>query len=466
MKPFADWAYIRFHRLQLDYLMRGEMREETRNEQAVVLFDESCQEITQCNDRALSSGIYKGMALADAWLLEDNLQAIPADFVFEGSLLEQQAQALYMHMADIALDPETCGLWIRLDRLHRLFEDQHAIQTCIHTVMDGLSFSLALSDNPRAAQFYTHPAAPSLQASSLSTELVLALARVGLTSADQVLAMPVAVIGQKFGGELVDWLLQMKGQNSLPLAFFQPHPGFRQMAQLTTEVVTWQGLRFTLHRLLQLLERYLGEFQQATTRVELHIDSRTGYRTTVPLQLAAPAHRAEHFLELFQIILEKRSLSTPALYLELTTDTLEPLVTTSGTLDKKADTTQSNLPALLRRLEMRLKRGSPERLYTLFTTSHWMPDKQQLKAVAGGNLSGTCHQQLDKEWRPVWLTDAQPVQIECWRIASQKQIFITPWWLGESVKYEYVKAQHTASGQWAWLRYSSALQWQLVGWAC
>lgn len=468
MKPYPDWAYIRFHRLQLDYVVRdGDF-----DEQAIVLFSDTTQMVVQCNELAASAGICAGMPLADAWLLCENLQTLPSSQQFEQRLLEEQALALYEHVADIALDNDGPGLWLRLSRLHKLFRDEQTLLVCIRQVVQELVVTIALADSPRAAQFYAQKNAPSLQASRLEPMLISALARVGLTSAEQVLSIPVAIAGRKFGDELVNWVHQMQGQCGLPLVFFQPRSGFYQSVQLTTEVVTWQGLRFALHRLLQDLESYLREHQQATTRLEVQIGNRAGKWESVPLQLAAPAYRAEQFFALLQIVLEKRALRTPALYLALIVSTFEPLAAQSATLEQTAISAQMTLQDLLARLQTRLQRGQPERLYTLSTTSHWMPDTQQQMVATSGYPAGTCHHQLRDEWRPCWLTAPQPVQINEWQLATRRQRLVSPWWCGQPVQYDYALARHAESGRWAWLRQTQEQQgaqaepWMLVGWAC
>lgn len=456
------WAYIYLPRLQLDNL---QLMHPNLSLCPVVLYEEASQEVSQINTPAADAGVWVGMALSDAWVMAGELQAFVHKPDFQRKLLEQLADQLYQNFADIALHGSQ-GMWIRLQAMQRLFTCENEALASLQALLTGLTHCMRTATTPLAAQLLA--CAPKtktlddlhIRYTTLSSPLQQKLQRMGLQTLAQVQRIPSASLGAKLGFELVQFIARLQGQSSLPLTFFQPADEFRQEAQLATEVHSWNGLRFPLHRLLLTLEAYLRGRQQMARCVEIILIDRQSQEQSVRVQMAEGEFRAAQFYALAQLRFEQQRLLSPALALRVEVKTFEDMRAESPSLTASTSgSSEMSLGNLLNVLQTRLGSAC---MYGLAVADGWLPESVQQRVAAATPLL-----QVSTEWRPPWLLDPQPIEIISWQVISQPERLVEPWWQQRQSSLrtrDYVIARD-AHGRRGWVFFDHRAQaWFLQGW--
>lgn len=456
------WAYLYLPGLQLDNL---QLMHPALEEQPVVLYEEATQLVHQVNKAAATFGIRPGMALSDAWVLAVELQAFEHKPAFQRQLLEQLAEQLYQHFADLALD-ESHGIWVRLQAMQRLFDCEEAALRALQLQLTGFTGVIRTSTTPLAAQLLARaPRADTLEKveiahTSLSAPLKQKLQRMGLPTLHHLQQIPAASLGAKLGLELVQFLAQLNGKQPRALTFFQPAGIFRQEAQLAAEVHNWNGLRFPLNRLLLALEAYLRSRQQTTRCVEIVLFDRQEQAQQVQVHMAEGEFRAAQFYTLAQLRFEQQRLTAPALRLRVEVTSFETMQAQPSSL---ADNASGNpgmpLGALLNVLQTRLGKNCT---HGITVGDGWLPEEVQRRAPAATPLL-----RVANGWRPPWLIRPQHVDIADWKIISQPERLVEPWWKqrnqGLRVR-DYVVARD-GQGRRGWVYFDHSTQaWFVQGW--
>lgn len=473
-----SWIYLHFPSLQLDQLL---LVQPELKDCPLVLYDDSDLKLKQVNRTAVELGIQPGMALSDAWLLSSELVAQAVLPAYEKQLTSQVALYLYNYFADIALSEEG-GLWIEISvmqRLHRgQLESVRRLRSKLRTL--SLSYSMGRATNPAAARVLAkagvcleqcevtwEQAREALQSldigyTELQPEVIKKLRRMGLYSIGKLLNMPLALLGRKLGDGVVNCVAQLQGQQPFALQYFRPAVHFHQRMPLATEVFSWQGLRFPVNRLLLDLEHYLRVRQKMTRQLKLTLYTRDKQPIRVLLSLAQPTYRAQDFMSLCQLRLEREPLQQPILELALTVNNLEswlPGDQKSLTAGNQTSA-QISLQQLLNQLQTRL---GESRIHGLTVTQSWLPELAQKRTKAGTPLP-----QWQESWRPLWLLNTPlSVNINQWQFISQPERLQTHWWHSPNLQVQtrdYLLAKDE-SGCVGWLYFDYASeQWLLQGW--
>ncbi|MGX5915654.1 Y-family DNA polymerase [Aliidiomarina sp. Khilg15.8] len=456
------WAYLYLPALQLDNL---QLMHPALSEQAVVLYSDASQLVIQANGAAMEAGIQVGMALSDAWVLAGDLQVFVHKPAFQRQLLEQLAEQLYQHFADLALD-ESHGMWVRLQAMQRLFASEDAALKALQAQLNGLTSCIRTGPTALAAQLLARspqsyaPGDIDVRQTSLSAPLKQKLQRMGLQTIDHLQRMPSATLGTKLGLELVQFLAQLHGQQPLGLSFFQPSGVFKQEAQLAAEVHNWNGLRFPLNRLLLGLEAYLRSRQQMTRCVEITLFDRQSQQQRVRVNMAEGEFRAAQFYTLAQLRFEQQRLSAPALILRVEVRTFEAMQAQAATLtESTSGSAAMPLGALLNVLQTRLGRAC---IHGVAVGEGWLPECVQQRVPPGTPLL-----KVAAGWRPPWLLEPQPTEIAGWQLISQPERLVEPWWCHQERALrirDYVVARDE-HGRRGWIYFDHQSQgWFIQGW--
>lgn len=484
-----SWCYIGFSQLQLD---AWEYRENL-HEHALAVVCEHRQVILQANSSARQYGIAPSMNVSDAWLLCDSLAYQFHQPELEHELLTIHVGYLYRHFADISIDPTEFGLWIKLHTQQHLYPDLAAVEQQLAAILHDFTYTAFFSSNPTLAKIGIDDRhVPLLEAvqkvcitrALLSPSLEHKLLRMGLNTIDKVLKIPLEVLGKKLGQEAVNLHLKLTGRTSLNLTFFHPETSFYGHRQLHAEITTWSGISYVVSSLLETLEGYLIEHQQATQQVSLILFQRdypnnpaipphpdAAQQTTVDISMARPTCRASEVFHVVQLHMETRKFTQPVTDIALRVTQLEPL-NSSNTGFWLAQHTDDGLDTVLNRLQAKL--GSA-RIKRVIPQSGWLPERQQVLCDAGSMLTDTT--ELQRTWTPAWLLDAVPIELNQWQLQGQPQRFSVPWWLSQTnvsqtnIVYvrDYWLAQD-AAGRCGWIYHEHSVDtesghWFLQGWA-
>lgn len=476
------WCYIRFAQLQLDMWQH----DENLSDHCLAIVCEHRQEVMQCNDEASRSGIKPGIALADAWLLCENLEYQLYQPNLDQNLLEAQTLILYPWFADICVDSRYMGVWIQLHSQQQLYKNEVEVEHRLHELLANLTYTIAFASNPSLAKLGVDDRHQLLldaaqgvpiQYADLSPELEQKLMSMGLATLDKVLRIPIDVLGKKLGHEVVQWCLNLTGRSTLNLHFFHPQAIFYRHRQLNAEITAWEGVRFVLKSLLETLETFLRNHQKSTQQVSVLLFSRGSSHNpanppslphpgvaSLDITMARPCTSSAEMFNVMQLQMEAFKFPGPITDVALQVSHLETLrsVNSGFWADQFTD---DGLSTVLNRLQAKL--GS-KKVQRLAPQSGWLPELQQICTDSGATAG---HQALAAAtWVPLWLVTPQPIYIETWQVQGQPQRLVVPWWLAPSQSLtlrDYWLAQD-GQGRYGWVYFEFDNDqggcWYLQGW--
>ncbi|MBW3139366.1 DNA polymerase Y family protein [Ferrimonas balearica] len=429
---------IHFPDLALHHLARGL----PQSERPLALISGHPLTIQQCNDAARALGVVPGQRLATATALCDGLLCHPLPD--EAPLLEAMAQWAYGLSGQVMLFPPQT-LVLEVSSMLRLFG---GLASWLSALQQGLA-SLgqpahwALSHTPMAAALLARARQPETEARPVTEALAslplsawdlpadaeVRLAGMGVHDGKALLALPRAELGQRFGAELLLYLERLLGQRPDPRPHFQPPEHYQRRLELMEEIETLAVLRFPLNRLFLELAELLRRRQLAASEVQIGLQHRDRPATELTLRAAGPEFRAEVWMTLCQLQLERLVLYEPVIALTLAAPVLLPLEPESAALlpgqgpDRAAQD-------LLARLQARL---GAERIYSLQSVAEVRPELAQRRCAPGAGAGEAVVAE-----RPLWLLpEPAPIARDTVTLLSGPERIETGWWDAQPVARDY-----------------------------
>lgn len=385
----ALWMAVWLPHLALDALAQTGS---SRTEPLIVVEAGPRPRIHDGNRAARQAGVGPGMALADA------LAVLNAPAVFDycpelmHSHLETLSTILLQFSDHVCPEPEQQRILLEIGRSLRLFRGLEALHGQIRQTLRALGYSPAIgvARTPAAARLLAgvrnsrHPVEHDalrrvlsplpLTALPLPGEAIDALRDVGLHRIGDLLRFPRADLALRYGDALPKLLDRLLGAAPETLPRFQPpeHPSFR--LDFDQEVTSSEALRFPLKRLLLQLEQALYARHRTVQHLELQLAHREG-RTTMTLERSQPGHRAEPWLELWNIRLSRQALPAPVRGICLAATRLLPVTGNAPDLfGSSRDTVEGN--GFLARIRARLGDNAVLRFAP---TLHPLPEGAQIE---------------------------------------------------------------------------------------
>ncbi len=310
---------------------------------AVVEADSPLSQLLWVNEAARHAGILPGMRYAAGLALDRNLRAatVSGD---EIAAAVQRLQRLLLHFSP-EVEPserEPGVFWLNASGLDRLYGSPAAWAQRLHTSLRRRRFRTSVvvgftrfGSYSLARQRKGVTVLPSRQAESQACRAVpLArldidvrlrenLARLGVHSIDDFLALPARGIARRFGAEARDLYRLARGDDITPLQPYQPPEPDRSRQDLeTAETDAWR-LLFQIKRLLHPLLDRLARRRQAIAAVhlKLRLGDRRCHQET--LQPATPTLDVVLVMELVRLRLEKLALDAGVESVSLQVDAAE-----------------------------------------------------------------------------------------------------------------------------------------------
>lgn len=374
----------------------------------LVIVDGSAQRtrIVACNDKARQAGIAPGMTLAAAQALRHHLVAVAHDKQRERAALQELASWAYQYSAQIALFPlhEGSGLAIETGASQRLFGGPAALRRRIDEGLQALGYraSAASAGTPAGARLLARaalrsPAAGGAQADGpddlrnrllplplelLAWEAQLAetLHTLGLHTIGDLLALPRAAFGRRFGAQRLLALDRLLGSIADPQAYFVPPLRFQARIDLPADLDEVAGLLAPLQQLLRLLEGFLRGHGTGATALLLrahHNRRRAQVRapTAIALALAVPERDPQRLLDLFRERLARASLPESAIALELELEHMAAWIPVNASfLPPSAQAAAQGLDALQLAQTLHARLG-PRGVFRLQSVSDHRPER-------------------------------------------------------------------------------------------
>ncbi|MFV7783218.1 Y-family DNA polymerase [Shewanella marisflavi] len=212
----------------------------------------------------------------------------------------------------------------------------------------------------------------AISALPLPLSVQRACENMGLTQTQELLALPLSELGERFGEAMLTLLAQLKGQLPQVHRFYQPPESYQHKLALLYEVSHLEGLAFPLSRMLATLSSYLMQRQQAVLALRLTLVFRDLTMTPLRSDIRYPfaEHRADALLKLCRVQLDSLSLAAPVISLEVEADTLVALAVQTPNWYQSQGKSDASM-RLLSLLEARL---GAEKVKGVSNCSHHLPE--------------------------------------------------------------------------------------------
>lgn len=333
--PSPLWLAIRLPALPLDALLRGDDPDEA----PCVVIEQ--QRILTANTAATDTGLLPGMKLATAQALCEGLRALERDSAREQQALDALAQRLLHLTPSVCLCPED-ALLLEIGGCLKLFRGLKPLLAAARAdlLSAGFCHALALGHTPLAALHGTllpahqrpghDPETPLTRDSILTALAPLPLTRLrrpakeidslmspGFKTLGEVLALPRAALGKRFGKGLLLWLEQLTGERRHVLTPVTPREQFKQQLEFIEPLHSIEALLFPMQRLLGDLMCFLQRRQCEVRALRWRIGDINQQQQTLIIRRSKTDNDGQTWLMLSKRQLEQARLSAPALTLSL-----------------------------------------------------------------------------------------------------------------------------------------------------
>ena len=451
------WVCIVFPQLALDGVLRT--RPEPDAPLALLSGPAQRRVVQTVNSAARELGLRPGQSLAAA-------QAISRDFAcvdYEPAEIERWQQFLaawaYRYSSQVSLRYPR-ALVFEIESSLGLFGPWPPLQARLREELTQLGFRhrIVAAPNPAAARalanvhdglavadpasLLAHVQALPIARSGLAPTVATALARMGLRTVQQLLALPREALARRFEPRVLEHLDQLRGLRPLPLEFYQPPERFAARIELNFDVLSHQALLFPLRRLTADLATFLAGRDSGVQRFELLLEHAQCEPTRVPVGLLSAEREPGMLFELARGRLEQIQVGAPVRAFGLQAADLPRFVPQHRQLFEERP--QQALPWEQLRERLRARLGD-EAVRSVGWQADHRPEYTWQSAV--GHLSGPPAGDVR---RPGWLL-AEPVALAASsvRVLQGPERIESGWWDGGDIRRDYFLVQ-TATGQQGW----------------
>ncbi|MGF1707991.1 Y-family DNA polymerase [Enterovibrio baiacu] len=330
------WLYLYFPALFLNTLER-----DNDNQSPLIVLSRATGNVCQANQQAQEHGIRLGNDLGTASALCHALNVVDYDEEKEAERVQQLASLIYQVNADIIVHAPA-GLMMKVSPMLALYGSLEAYWDALRPVLveQQVQFHFAFSPYPEAAKqlaisgadcvFLTEEntrtalALLSVRQLGFSAAHVTQLERMGIRQAQQLLDLPLASLGQRFGKPLTAQIRRLTDTQIAHAATFTPPAYFRQSLELLHDIENSQTLCFPLQRMLREMEAFLQVREAVVPSITLYFAQRDHDEKTLTITAAAPESATSRWMTLLQLYLEKLKLDAPVMHIRLHADTLLP----------------------------------------------------------------------------------------------------------------------------------------------
>ncbi|MGF1769755.1 DNA polymerase Y family protein [Enterovibrio makurazakiensis] len=442
----------------------------------LIILSGSNGSVCQANQSAFEHGITLGNDLGTASALCHTLHVVNYDGKNEAERLLQLASVLYQVNADIVLYPPN-GLLMKVSPMLKLYRSlDHYWHTLLPLLTnENVTFHFALSPYPEAALKLaqaksdkgfltpesTQSALDALNVRQLgfTDKQAVQFERMGFRQAKQLFALPISSLGQRFGKSVPEQLRALTQTQTAKQTFFTPPEHFQQSIELLHEIANSQTLCFPLQRMLKEMEKFLDAREAVVPNVMLIFTQREKDDKTLTLSAAAPESRANRWMPLLQLHLEKLTLDAPVTHIRLEASTLLPKQSPTQDLfaGKRGQLTSGELISL-----MQAKAGK-QAVYSLTLKNDHRPEH----AFRRQPPLHACEQTLPTHLpsRPSLLhMSPRPLLARPETLTGPERIS-GGWWDKTPIQRDYFIARNQ-QGQWCWVFRTATGEWFEHGLFC
>ncbi|USD39333.1 DNA polymerase Y family protein [Ferrimonas sp. SCSIO 43195] len=463
------WLGLHFVDLALHYQLQSHPEPA-----AAALISGQPRRVRQCNDVAQTQGVSVDQSVATATALCPSLWLLEPLADSQEVLLELAQWAYGFSGRVVLVAPDL--LLLEGSSMLRLFQGLDGWRQAINRGLEvlGLPYQQGLGLTPLAATVLARQGLdgnsddPCRLAALLRSLPVTALQlpndcgerlmQMGIQQAGQLLALPRAELGSRFGAELLLHLARLQGELPDPRPEYQPSPQFQQKRLLLEEAEQASMLLFPLQSMVAALAEFLRQRQLACGQFSLSLSHRQGPPTRVVLRPAFAESQRQALFKLLQLRFERLTLYQPVTELLLQSEQLSPVNLTSEGLSENGQplvASQQPQRQLISQLSARL---GAERVRGIATVDEIRPERAWRWAGLGEGSESVASRP-----RPPWLLlEPQAVTRQQLQLHQGPERLESGWWDGEPVCRDYYLAQ-TGDHRWCWA-FRQHDGWFIHGW--
>lgn len=424
--------------------------------------------IVAVNDSAAAKGIGLGMPVPQAQALVPALRLVGLDRRLETATLRRLAvwAMQYTSVVHLPQPPPEAGagrLLLEIGGSVRLFGGKAALVERAVSGLSALGYTAwpGVAQAPKAALLLArtpdvvHLEDAPLERLELPDETLATLRASGLRTVGEVLQLPRASLGRRFGPSCLDYLARLAGDKADPLDVFQPPRRYRARVAFDAEVENTQALRFPLRRLVGELAGGLRGLDATVQAIALRLAHARHEPTDVRLHLSQPTRAPERLLALLDERLERLQLPAPVRALRLASGPYLRFAARQHDLfDYRARDSEA-LAGLLDRLKARL--GEEAVCGLQVQADHRPEHASRLGAGPHGQAAPTAGE------RPVWLFEApQPLSGPPDLLTGPERIE-SGWWEADVARDYYVARAPDGRRLWICRERRPPHRWYLHG---
>ena len=359
-------------------------------EPATVILEEN--RVSLANAAAEAKGIVLGCSLATAHSISPDITYFAREKAREFNRLDALGQCLYRFSSMVSLEAPDCIL-IEIQGSLRLWQGKErlvmeAIQLCEEM---GHECVARLAHTPQAAvalaranatQLHNVPLhSIGLSHHNVKERVIEHLANMGIYTLGQLIALPKASLGKRFGQSLVRYLRRLEGDQIEPRKGIQPSNNFVQQLHLLKPIMNKTVLlQGPMPYLAQQLQHWLIARQLACVSLEWQFAPFRGNGISVKVGFAGGKQRQGDFMRLSHLQLENIKLPGEVLSIGLKAKVITPLQAINSDLFGSTESATGLVTELVDELTARLGPGTcrsiqPVQKYT--PEKAWQQDSSQ-----------------------------------------------------------------------------------------
>ena len=489
------WIYLYFPKLHLDVIQR-QVNAPEQLALPRVIYDPKANKMLQLNQAALEAGVKKGMGLASASLLSDNLQVHEYNVSIEEKALTQIAHQLYLVTSDIALDTPN-GLFLRAQNMLNLYGGLQAYWRVLSQVLAKsgveVQFASAYSVNVAKllalhklnkisddkARLHKCLLACQLCKTDIDSKDQEKLARIGIKNIQSLFEQPLASLASRVSRFSINVISELRGEAPAKLKFYYPPEHYHDYIELLYDIELVDKLLPIIDKLLLSFEQYLLIRNALSLTIKLTLHQREHPKVEQTINSALAIYKQQDWLSIIALQFEQLKLESAVYAITLTCPKLELADIKNADFFAQKGTHVASL-TLLSRLraklgdeKVRLLRYSqdfrPERV-TQFMPVHLNDTEQQstqqkrLLSASQSRAHALAHKNEQRVFkdRPGFIL-AQPETLsEKVTILNGPERIVSGWWDKEHIQRDYFVAQNN-HGQQIWVYKTPEDKWFVHG---
>ena len=291
---------------------------------ALVAHENRRLSVTAVDSRALASGIQPGMPLSQAQALMPGLIVRNANPAADKADLGRLA-AWCLHYSPLVSSDPPDGLWLDISgcsHLHGRSETQLLMGLCGQFEERGITARAAVADTTGAAHALARYSGQKISAAPpgdstgavahlpvaslrLDEETAVMLHRLGITTIDQLLALPKASLGRRFGMPVLSRLEQAVGSKPEPIRPIKPPQIISARVGFVEPLLTSGAFSLVIKQLVTKICAKLAKAGSGALQLDLLSRSVDGLVQTIRIVAAQPTRDACHIARLFADKLEQ-----------------------------------------------------------------------------------------------------------------------------------------------------------------